>query len=298
MLLRNGRRKNTFFFHSWAISFLEISPKWILKIGPPIARRATEYPKWSATTISNLKKLFSAIKMASQMSTMILSTPINSKPPTITQIHGDWEDRWHFGTIYNDDHSGGGIDGNIAAGEPPSSTSMPGPVACTGHQSQLRQQEPLATRVSGRHRRTCSLRSDHYPLLQTCHQAHLLRHSTPCRHSADLPASWKLKESYRGANVQSAERTRSCKELWLVGEGMPTYAQVMQLSQLHHLCVRWHSFSHVVSSWRLHTHLPCRLVTSIYVAYSQSGRPRKTYFGWAYFQCWKLITDDHQDFNW
>ena len=35
----------SFFFHSWAVSFLEISPKWILKIGPSIARRATEYPK-------------------------------------------------------------------------------------------------------------------------------------------------------------------------------------------------------------------------------------------------------------
>ena len=60
----------------------------------------------------------------------------------------------------------------------------------TGHQSQLRQQEPLSTGVSGRYQRTRSPRSGPYPLLQTCHhQAKLLRHTTPCRHSADLPAS-------------------------------------------------------------------------------------------------------------
>ena len=27
--------------------------------------------------------------------------------PPLSQIHGDWEDRWHFATIYNNDHSGG-----------------------------------------------------------------------------------------------------------------------------------------------------------------------------------------------
>ena len=46
----------------------------------------------------------------------------------------------------------------------------------------------------------------------TCHhQANLRRHTTPCRHSADLPAWWKSKGSL-GANVHSAERTGSCKQ--------------------------------------------------------------------------------------
>ena len=33
---------------------------------------------------------------------------------------------------------------------------------------------------------------------------------------------------------------------------------------LHQICVGWHSFSHMVSSWRLHTHLHRRPVTSIH----------------------------------
>ena len=91
-------------------------------------------------------------------------------------------------------------------------TSESAPGACTGHHSQLRQQDTLATQVSSLHQRMYSLRSDPYPLLQTCHhQANLRRHTTPCRHSADLPAWWKSKGSL-GANVHSAERTGSCKQ--------------------------------------------------------------------------------------
>ena len=83
-----------------------------------------------------------------------------------------------------------------AIGQWNETTSESAPGACTGHQAQLRQQEPLATQVSNQHHSMCSPGSDPYPLLQTCHhQANPLRHTTPCRHSADLPALWKSTES-------------------------------------------------------------------------------------------------------
>ena len=118
-------------------------------------------------------------------------------------------------------------------------TSESAPGARTGHQSQLRQQDPLATEVSGLHQRT-----------QTCHhQANLLRHTTPnlqnadkesdttpCRHSADLPASWKSKGSL-GANVNWGERTGSWKELWLAASNVCTFAFLLggdeQLTACH-----------------------------------------------------------------
>ena len=106
----------------------------------------------------------------------------------------------------------------------------------------------LPRQVSSLHQRTYGLRSGPDPLLQTCHhQANLCRHTTPCRHSADLPASWKSKGSSGQTSIQQSGlvHARGCG--WL-----------------HQMCVCWHSFSHVASSWRLHTHLRCRLVPSIY----------------------------------
>ena len=126
-------------------------------------------------------------------------------------------------------------------------TSESAPQACTDHQSQLRQQDTLATQVSSVYQGTYSLRSDPYPLLQTCHhQANLRRHTTPCRHSADLPTSWSQKGRWGQTSIQQSGlvHARSCG--WL-----------------HQMRVRWHFFSQVASSWRLHTHLHCRLVTSI-----------------------------------
>ena len=133
-------------------------------------------------------------------------------------------------------------------------TSESAPGACTGHQSQLRRQDTLAIQVSSLYQRRYSLRSDPYPLIQTRHhQANLRRHATPCPHSADSPAWWKSKGyclPLGRRNANSAEWTfaPNPKEGWV-------QTSIQQ---------SWHSFSQVASSWRLHTHLHCRLVTSIH----------------------------------
>ena len=152
-------------------------------------------------------------------------------------------------------------------------TSESAPGACTGHQAQLRQQEPLATQVSNQHHSTCTPGSGPYPLLQTCHhQANLLRHTTPCRH-AGLPASWESKESW-GANVHAAERIPSCKELWLAASNVYTLAFLLpcgkSLEAAHPLALHGTDNFHM-RTW--HSGFP----------------PRKTYFAWACFQRWKLI---------
>ena len=222
--------------------------------------------------------------------------------PPLSQIHGDWEDRWHLATIDStlmiiaadrtgilprlvrtprhpllNVHATNSTNFHVSrlfdlptiskgairhdtpctprqCHKPPQkvqratpaigwwnkTTSESAPGACTGHQSQLRQQEPLATQVLGRHQRTCSLRSHPYPLLQTCHhQANLLRHTTPRR----ILQICRLRGSQKSRRGQTTIQQRRL-------------VHAMSCGWLHQMCARWHSFM------RLHTHLH-RLVTSI-----------------------------------